>query len=66
MKVKFRNFLFYFGYFCPVETLIIEGNDGFIIGNGYLERVYDSIPQDCKRIFKFFHWATNLWMTLRV
>ena len=30
------NILFYFGYLCLVETLIIEGNDGFTVGNRYL------------------------------
>jgi hypothetical protein len=26
-----------FGYLCVVETLIIEGNDRFTVGNRYLE-----------------------------
>jgi hypothetical protein len=30
--------LLYFGYLCLVETLIIEGNDGFTVGNRYLEK----------------------------
>ena len=37
MKVKLRNIPIYFGYLCLVETLIIEGNNGFTVGNRYLK-----------------------------
>lgn len=37
LDMVFRNILFYFGYLCLVETLIIEGNDGFTVGNRYLK-----------------------------
>ena len=37
MKVKLRNIPIYFGSLCLVETLIIEGNDGFTVGNRYLK-----------------------------